>query len=1569
MKIKLITLIISGIFSSQFINAAPVQKFTQSGKDPFTPLYQSSNEPPLNMLVIGKDHRLFYEAYNDASDLDGDGTYDVGYQGWQNKAGFPAIKGNFKIDYYGYFDSYKCYQYTNNRFEPVEITTNKKCPNNSSAPWSGDYLNYLTTSRIDAIRRVLYGGKRSKDTATETELERAFIPQDAHSWGKEYRNIANDGYDIRDYTPMDLPTGSTRHLFANTTMCTPNACSTSYNNPPLLRTIKNSPRRVWEWLSIERPVADAQYADGSNNRVNIPTGDMTNYNVRVQVCKTGLLESECKKYGTSYKPFGLIQQYGDADSMRFGLMSGSYSNNTQSGVLRKNISTISDEVDINNGTFKSTVGVIKAIDNFRVEGFTNNREWYGLNGNDNECSYANAFSKQLTNGNCSGWGNPVGEMMWETMRYFSGANASYTSDAKGNTLGLPVATWTDPYGANNGVARNSVCAKPVITLISDINPSFDDGIVDSSINANSFNQTTILDKMWKDEFGSVSKSVVIGSNGTNNDLAPTVKTTSSFSNLKGLPDEPGKFGTFSTAAVAQFGRINDINAAAEKQLVSTFSIALASPLPKIEIPVSGQKVIFTPFAKSPSNGGGTGNSANYRPTNQIVDYYIDTIRNVPGFPTDNSINGGRPYYKFRINFEDVEYGGDHDMDAIAEYTISLQSDNKILVKVDSTYAAGGIDQHMGYVVSGSTNDGVYLVVKDVGGNNVTYWMDAKPATLNSGNPVNSGTPVNPSGNLTALTDSRVFVANSSAAVVTDLKSPLWYAAKYGGFVDDDADISPNKNVLDNTAEWDVDADGIPDNYFLVTNPLKLKEQLDRAFSRIDATSRSSAPVGSASGGGSTSSDYRIYRTAYKANQWSGNLSALSLSTSTLQLGTVYWDANDPSKLLPPTQRILMTWNPDTRTGTAFDSAAGLAFLSSNQKAALNYPSGDPGGFVVTPTMEARSKYIRGDNSNEGTTSGKFRQRERFSDETNYIADILDAQPYAVGPVPDPTYYADADYSTFAKTYKDRINFVYAGANGGVFHAFMDDIVTNQADNGKERFGYIPSFIFNKLYKLEEQAYNHEYYLNGQAAVQDVKMNSGEWNTLLVATAGFGGKGVFALNITKPLDVGSSEIPKYTRWEYFNTTNSAQGSPDMGYQPYSPLITKMNDGKWYSIVGNGFNSDNGNAALFLLDVSGPSSSGWDSTTAKKILIDPSIAGTGFNGLSAATAADLDDNGTADVIYAGDMLGNLWKFDVKSKNSSDWKIGLAGKPLFKATRSDGAQSIVSPPAITFEKKVESNLSIVNKRLMVYFGTGKFSEDCDRYGATCSGQSNTASFYGIVDNEEQLSTSGAVTGDISSFDTLVTSKLIQQKIQSYNNSDLIKLNQTGLTLSDIENFRCILPKKADGSFQTNCTDENLFNNPSIEFGWYADYPISEERSVGMPRISGGTILFNTLIPYQDLSNQCSFTSRSTLMALNLDDGGQTRQRFAMTKSSDGTKVVIANVGLISSTSTPNGTTTVKGATPSGLNDERGFGRDYNNTKKQGSNPCEKAIDVDPLGKATQINVCDSRIVVPVNWTEVIK
>src|SRR5947199_4746262 len=191
-----------------------------------SPLFLTQTAPPLNLLVLGRDHKLYYEAYSDYSDLNNDGVIDIGYKPTQ-------------IDYFGYFDSYKCYTYsdTDARFVPASVTSNKQC----SGQWSGDWLNYVTTARIDALRKVLYGGRRSTDSSALTVLERSHIPQDTHSWVKEYTSITADGYDIAKYTPLAVPIVGDRHLFANVTPMiqtswTNNGPST---NPPLLRVVQN----------------------------------------------------------------------------------------------------------------------------------------------------------------------------------------------------------------------------------------------------------------------------------------------------------------------------------------------------------------------------------------------------------------------------------------------------------------------------------------------------------------------------------------------------------------------------------------------------------------------------------------------------------------------------------------------------------------------------------------------------------------------------------------------------------------------------------------------------------------------------------------------------------------------------------------------------------------------------------------------------------------------------------------------------------------------------------------------------------------------------------------------------------------------------------------------------------------------------------------------------------------------------------------------------------------------------------------------------------------------------------
>ena len=173
------------------------------------PLYVGANVQPLVMLVLSKDQQLYKKAYNDYSDLDNDGALEITYK--------------HAISYYGYFDPFKCYAYVagNKRFEPVYDTSalaaaNQKYCDTATAEWSGNFLNWASMSRMDAVRKLLYGGLRTPnrasgdgsgladgDTATGTVLERVFLPNDAHSWAKYY-----NGSDITRLTPITPDTTS-----------------------------------------------------------------------------------------------------------------------------------------------------------------------------------------------------------------------------------------------------------------------------------------------------------------------------------------------------------------------------------------------------------------------------------------------------------------------------------------------------------------------------------------------------------------------------------------------------------------------------------------------------------------------------------------------------------------------------------------------------------------------------------------------------------------------------------------------------------------------------------------------------------------------------------------------------------------------------------------------------------------------------------------------------------------------------------------------------------------------------------------------------------------------------------------------------------------------------------------------------------------------------------------------------------------------------------------------------------------------------------------------------------------
>lgn len=1215
------------------------------------PIIGATSEPPLVMLVMGRDHKIYSAAYDDVSDLNADGELDVGYN--------PAI------EYYGYFDSYKVYTYStaNSRFEPLRTTSDKKVSSSAANEWSGDYLNYLTMSRMDCIRKVLYGGYRSTDTSTETVLQRAYIPQDAHTWGKEYKSVERDGYDIRDYTPLDLPESGKYHLFASTTL--------SENGNPLLRVLPNNSHRIWEWIAKERPVADDSLestssvaampansaafttlqtnyavpekllstttsltsinASGSQNTLALISGNITitsagtyrfrvngydavefvlinaggtvltttgiygehsssaeayssglslsagtysfefrhatnnssssyrlrfnkdsssyadittatsnckyastltkyvyditlgssyitDYTVRIKVADNTMPESNCKLYtneatgATVYKPIGLLQRYGEPERMYFGLITGSYTKNKSGGVLRKNIGDIQNEINADTGQFTSFNGIISTINKLRITGFS-----YGGSipyAYVTNCGWLS--SRDINEGECRMWGNPIGEMMYETLRYFAGKKSAtydfaYSSSNKpitgmaidDDTLGLPQPAWEDPY------ENYPYCAKPFMLVISDINPSYDsDRLPGADSNFGSFagdlsglNVKDLADVIGLTE--GVSGDYYIGQEGSNEDGACTAKTvTGGLGSVRGLcPEDPNKEGSYYSAAVAYHGRMADISSAEDEQYVSTYAVALSSPLPEINISVGGSTITMVPFGKSvwstcsTSYGGPIDpDPGEYQPTDAIANVFVESIT-----PT---------YGKFRINFEDEELGSDNDQDALVIYEYQVVDASgvevsdpmygvSVKIKLTSTDSSTCVYQHMGYIISGTTHDGTYLEVRATGigaSNDTDYFLDTPPGELPGGNwDDNTYLPL--------IAERTFSPIGGSTAPASILKNPLWFTGKWGGFEDQNDNDLPDLDT-----EWDTNSDSIPDNYFYVTNPLRLEEQLNASFAQIAAKSASgtSASVLATTNEGEGTLIQAYFRpvTATDTDEikWMGYLQSLWVDDR----GYIREDTNGNLELDTPIDRVLVfkLINGETKVrryevseenqypnidndgyitismedvlpiweagrvlaDTAatdrniYTSATGaeddlISFSESNLDSIKNLLGVSSADISLFP--DANIHFLGADQDARAQALIRYVQgvdtpglRPRTIDGKVWkLGDIVYSTPVSVGK-PVELYhviYSDRSYGGYFDAYKSRQTVVYAGGNDGMLHAFSSwryDSTTN-----------------------------------------------------------------------------------------------------------------------------------------------------------------------------------------------------------------------------------------------------------------------------------------------------------------------------------------------------------------------------------------------------------------------------------------------------------------------------------------------------------------------------------------------
>ena len=1644
-----------------------------------SPLFFPGTLPPINMLVMGRDHTLYYEAYNDASDLNADGFIDVGY------------KPN-RVLYYGYFDSFKCYQYnsTDKRFDPDLITSenrekrvkdnNKKCP----GKWSGDFLNYVTTSRIDALRNVLYGGRRSTDTETLTVLERSYIPQDAHSWGKEYQSVARDGYDISQYTPLPLPVAGMQHLFANTTL-------SSGDKEPLVRVLNDSKFRIWDWVAKQAPVAGSSCTGGTcetsaktdfgdhpntaeefhsimtnwatvqqqcgsgsipgglingmakfnnpfagasyNNctqdnyvtlikgQINAPTegeyefatngddavevlidghvvanwygghaacykspissqiecienntdgeppvigtvtltqglhalefhheevggGDsyqllwkqpggswevvpatalrneigeagssplittysfkrevpaskIVDYSVRVKVCDPAVgLEPNCKQYPglktPTYKPVGLLHDYGETDRMLFGLISGSYGKNdannkkksTAGGVLRKNIESFRDEVNPNTGQFSSLTGIVRTIDQFQIVDYGGSTYGGGWEVN-KPLSESGAYFPD--------WGNPIGEMMYESLRYFSGKKEPtpafmpdltdkmekvekriYVGD---QYLKLPAPAWKDPYTRTDN--PRPWCTASAQLVISDVNPSYDTDQVPGSF-FNSFSgdisglsATAEANAIWAAEHGGSSQHF-IGQSDTFYDGAPSAKTVTGLGNIRGLaPAEPTKQGGYYSSAIARYAYKSDIRPDLQgDQNIQNFSVALSSPLPRLEIPVGKKWITLVPFGKTVVAGGMDRSKGKFQPTNTIVDFFVEKFVNTDPNGSDRDTtdagNGGRPFLRFRINFEDVEQGADHDMDAIVLYDLRVNKDGELVVTLTVEEESAGYTMNYGYAISGTTQDGIYLDVSwDPG--NPDYFLNTPTGLLPGVCDV--GVPLPACSNLPRATAPRIFTA-SDTANATLLEDPLWYAAKYGSDGNDKlakGETSPN--------------------YFLVTNASTLQSQLDKAFKAILGITTSASAV--ATNATKLGSESLLYQAKFRSDEWTGELLASpGMATVTTagqaacpdgQVKAICWDAG--ALIQTPSSRAIWTLNPDP---SAAPAQRGVPFLWDNldaaQKVALGLNPVDP----ATADIEGqyRLAWLRGDLTekkswtNPATSTAfefTFRKRSRaLGDIVNFNPVLVKADYFAYELLPDGTPGKTTYLDFYAANKSSRSSVVYVGANDGMLHAF-------DGTTGVEKFAYIPGVLVPGLAELTRPNYGHRYYVNGQAFAGDAYWGS-SWKTVLVSSLGAGARGIFALDITDP---SSSFDAGKVLWEFTSAHDS-----DLGYVIEAPAIGRMADGQWAAVFGNGYNSSSQQAFLFVVNLQTGALIKKIPTGAVDVL--DNTGAFDSNGLAPPTLV-LDATSTITTAYAGDLRGNLWKFDLSATapgtstaettldyipksppaavaavasgskinhwSCSGWCSAFSASnsfnPLFTAVSQDGEpQPITSKPAVIKHPEGGS---------IVLFGTGRYFAASDNVIDKVS--EPVQSLYEVWDNNAPVTISKSTRGSV----------LQEQTILAEVDSGDLK----GRVLSNT---------KMDWTSKKGCFIDLW--SPVAK----AKDPVEREgeRVVLRPIIRGGRVIFTSLIPSED---PCVFGGDGWEMEIdNLCEGRYAKPLFdlnndAVFDESDLVEVVI--------------------------------------------------------------------------------
>jgi type IV pilus assembly protein PilY1 len=534
-------------------------------------------------------------------------------------------------------------------------------------------------------------------------------------------------------------------------------------------------------------------------------------------------------------------------------------------------------------------------------------------------------------------------------------------------------------------------------------------------------------------------------------------------------------------------------------------------------------------------------------------------------------------------------------------------------------------------------------------------------------------------------------------------------------------------------------------YFSAGEPTALASGVAGALKQINSITSAGAAAGTSTLEPVLGDNFGFFGN-YTTEDWTGEVVATTLDTGTGQPSTsILWSATTQLKpkvkaacdnrnihLIRPgatDNLVKFSWKSkkcdnsglpiDSTEDSSLDGAERLNFDVSKISLLSHFPAMTDGtnGTPNQRTLAADANlvnYLRGQTELEGFQSGQASKLYRARKSS--LGDVIGGQPvYVKNP---RASYQDSGYEAFKLSQASRESMVYVAANDGMLHAFHVESKPGNWSGGDEAWAIIPSAVLPNLFKLADDSYAtlHQFSVDGTPTVGDVRgATAGSWKTMLVGGLNAGGKGYYALDITNPT------APK-AMWEF---KQSATCDPDpvgkssdcnLGLTFGKPIITKIIDasyaeGRWVVMVTSGYNNTgadggDGKGYLYVLDA----------LTGKIIhRVGTSVGDTTTPSNLAQINTYVDDgaiNNTALRVYGGDMLGNVWRFDV---NDTHAPAGREATRLGTATDSGGAAQPIT---------IRPELAELGGKPMVFVATGRL------LGTTDLSNTQTQSIYGIVD-----------------------------------------------------------------------------------------------------------------------------------------------------------------------------------------------------------------------------------------------